>query len=323
LTRDGDLRDVRSHFPATPPASRTLLVMRGRPSIAQRLRRGLTRRKMSRRMFQYYKEIYHRLGRGAEAAAKTTVLILGCQRSGTTLMHEIFAADLHSKVYSEFSQLTAHWDGVNREQKIRLNALDTVARDLERNAAPLKVVKPIVESQHADRLLSHFSRCKVLWMFRHYEEVVASDLKKFGLGNGIENLRPIAEGQPDNWRSERVPPAVRRLVRSRFSHGMSPYDAAALFWYVRNQFVFELSLESDPRVLLVPYQQLAIDPASTMRQVYEFVGRGFPGNHIFKHVHAGSLGKGGRVELSPEVRRLCDGLLRKLGRASGSSHACA
>ena len=44
---------------------------------------------------------------GSPVGPRTTLLVLGCQRSGTTLVTDLFAADPAVKVYPEHSELSA------------------------------------------------------------------------------------------------------------------------------------------------------------------------------------------------------------------------
>src|SRR5690606_31558450 len=111
-------------------------------------------------------------------------------------------------------------------------------------------------SQNARRLIEAIPGLKAIWLFRRYADVASPDLKLFGPRNGIDNLRPIAANDPEDWRCENLGAATRRVIESFFDEDMSPYDAAALFWYVRNALLFEQRLDEEPSVLLVRYEDL-------------------------------------------------------------------
>ena len=262
------------------------------------------------RLLAISKEIYQ-LSRIQGKRQKTTVFIIGCQRSGTTLMLEIFERDLNTKVYGEFSKLSSS----DAHHKIRLDPLDSVKKAIAKDRAPLVILKPLVETQNSLKLLDHFSGSKALWMYRHYKDVALSNLKQFGIENGINDLRPIVENNSRNWRCENVSESVRKTVLEHFSEGMNPYDAAALFWFVRNNLFFELGLDENPDVMMCKYEDLVMNPLETVNKVYEFIGHNFPGQRIVSEVHPLSLGKGKTVELSPEIDLLCKELLEKLDKA--------
>lgn len=114
---------------------------------------------------------------------KRILFIIGCQRSGTTMMQKVFEKDLKSKVYGEFSRLS-YWD----PEKIRLNPMDQLKREFGKVSPPLIVLKPLVETQNIDELLGYFPESKALWMYRNYKDVAASNLINFGQKNGINDF---------------------------------------------------------------------------------------------------------------------------------------
>jgi hypothetical protein len=271
----------------------------------------LNRRNISFGLFRLYKGLSQRLG-GARRApgAKRVLFILGIQRAGTSLMYWVFERDLEVKVYRETSTLTSG----DRLERVRLNPLPDVKAHIDRDAAPIVVLKPLVESQRAHELMAAFPGARALWQYRHYQDVASSNLKAFGMDNGVRDLRPFVNDDPDNWRSQHSTPETRDTIRRFFREDMNPYDAAALFWWARCRLYFDLNLVDHPHVLLCRYEDLATDPAATMRRIYAFLGTPFPGDHIVRDVHPQSVGKGRVSKLSPEVDALCAGLLASLDR---------
>lgn len=237
------------------------------------------------------------------------LFIVGCMRSGTTLMTRLFDADLGCRVFGEFSELSS----ADKVHGIRLNPLPDVAGVLQRVRAPLVVAKPLVETQNVRTLLNYFAGSKALFMYRRYVEVALSDLAKFGQGNGVDNIRPIAEGCAHNWRSEGASPAVRALIRKLYSPQMRPHDAAALFWYARNQLFFDLDLQSSSTVMLCQYERLVRQPLEVMREIYDLLEVPCPDlSRTTAQVHASSIRKSAALDLSPEVRAVCDELQQRL-----------
>ena len=180
------------------------------------------------------------LRRSVSPEQQSVLFILGCQRSGTTLATRIFERDWHAKVFGEYSQLSSD----DSLYGIRLNALDKVEATIRRQPYRLVVAKPLVESQRASELIGRFDNCRILWLYRSYVDVAASDLVKFGERNGIDNIRSIVNEEPDNWRSEFVSPLVRETLAQHFDENMRPLDAAALFWYARNSLFFDTELST-------------------------------------------------------------------------------
>lgn len=257
------------------------------------------------------KKKIHRLFNPEISNQKSSVLfIIGCQRSGTTLMAKIFERDFRTNVYGEFSKMSA----LDTETKIRLNPLPWVKAQLERDKVPLIVLKPLVETQNALKLLEYFDDSKALWMYRDYRDVASSNLAHFGVKNGINNLRAIVQNAPQNWRSEKVSADTRAIVLKFFSEEMNSHDAAALFWLARNRLFFEQALDRHPRVTMCKYEDLLAKPEQIMRGIYRFAGTVYPSDEILVDVRADS-GKGKNIKLSPAVDLLCKEMLEKLDAA--------
>jgi hypothetical protein len=228
-------------------------------------------------------------------------------------MLHLFDADRRSVIFPERSSLSS-----DAEDRLRLKPLPEVKRRLERIRAPLLVLKPLVESQNAPKLLDGIDNSYAIWMYRRPESVAASDIAYFGVENGERNLRLLLTNQPPNWRGEVVPETTRSVVSRLYRAGMDPHDAAALFWWARNSLFFDLRLDDRADVRLCSYEQLVSEPGASMRSLYEFVGVGYPERDITRGVHRQAAGRGDRVTLSPEVRSLCDELWQRLERAGSS-----
>lgn len=262
-------------------------------------------------------KIYRFFDRRNVTGNKAVLFIIGCQRSGTTLMTRIFVRDLRTAVYGEFSKMSS----LDTRHKIRLNPLSWVKAEIERERGSLVVLKPLVETQNALKLLEYFADSKALWMYRDFRDVASSNLAIFGTANGISNLRAIVQNAPRNWRSENVSDDTRGIVLKYFSEEMNPYDAAALFWLARNRLFFELGLDRHPRVTMCKYEGLLANPERIMRGIYRFAGTDYPSNDILVDVRA-DAGKGKSLKLTPAVELLCKAMLEKLDTAY-EARACS
>jgi hypothetical protein len=223
-------------------------------------------------------------------------------------MLELFGADRRSVTFPERSILSSP-----AEDRLRLKSLPEVRRSLERFGAPLLVLKPLVESQHVPALLDGIDNSHAIWMYRRPESVAISDLSYFGVENAERNLRLLLSNDPPNWRGEVVPETTRSVISRHYRPGMDPHDAAALFWWARTSLFFDLRLDERPDVRLCGYERLVGDPDSSMRSLYEFLGVTYPEWNITRGVHRGSAAPK-EVQLSSEVRRLCDRLWERLER---------
>ena len=278
--------------------------------MADSLRARIERQAKSE-MLRARKAGYRLIHPSPRIGPRAVVLIVGCQRSGTTMILQLFTDDRRSVTFQEKSSLSSP-----AEEHLRLKPLPEVKRSLERIRAPLLVLKPLVESQNTPALLDGLDNSFAIWMYRRAESVAASDLAYFGSESGERNLRLLLTNDPPNWRGEFVPETTRAVISEHYRPGMSPHDAAALFWWARTSLFFDLRLDARPDVRLCSYERLVADPEPTMRSLYDFVGVAYPDRRITGRVHGEAARRGEHVVLSAEVQQLCDELLERLDAVS-------
>ena len=95
---------------------------------------------------------------------------------------------------------------------------------------------------------------------------------------------------------------------------MKPHDAAALFWFVRNSFYYDLGLNENKKILLMRYESFVLDPFNQLSKVYNFIGRKIPVSLNENNIHKKSVKKGQDIDLSPEIEELCEELYQKFER---------
>ena len=262
--------------------------------------------RVARRLRKLSKFLYHRL-LTRHHGPKPVLFIVGCQRSGTTLLTRVLDRDFRTSVYPEQSVLSSR----DTDRRLRLNPLEEVAAAVDRNPAPVVVLKPLVESQNILELLDFFEGSKAIWLYRDFHDVAASYVHRWG-GISINDLRAIVEARSGNWRYEKVTAEAREFVIRHFADDMDPHDASAIFWYVRNRFVPDLGLLLDGRISLCRYQDLVTKPEDEISKIYQLLGVEAPNHTITGEVHAESLRKGSHVALRPEIEQACQGLLDTL-----------
>ncbi|MCC6493236.1 MAG: sulfotransferase domain-containing protein [Pirellulales bacterium] len=267
------------------------------------------RKTASGKLWKLVRQKYHRLRRELYQRAlcrrsdtKRILFIVGCQRSGTTLIGNILAQDLRAAVLQEQSCIT-------RGSSLRLRPHAEVQRLLHGLRAPLVVAKPIVESQWTPELLQHVAGSRALWMHRHYRDVVRSNVKRFA--SQVEGLRMAATGAPPSWRNERLSPATQEILRRHFHEDIRREDAAALGWYARNVLFFELGLDSRRDVMLCRYEELVSCPDAVLGRIYSFIELAPPRRRITGDVDTRSVGLGEQSQISPSIERLCEGLWQR------------
>lgn len=237
--------------------------------------------------------------------------VFGCQRSGTKMVMRILDNSpmvriFHENHASAFSDFELRSDAVVRA----LVAL---------NPAPAQIFKPICDSQRADELLANFPEANGVWVYRHHADVANSATEKWGF-HQREVVSAIASGDLDRWgwRTARLPESTIAAVRRVYRPDFSTAEGALLFWYVRNAFYFSLGLQDHPRMMLVKYENLVLDPARGFPPLFAHIGSPFNPSYIAR-VRPDSVGRKEPPPASPELLALCAELQARLDERAAAS----
>ncbi len=252
--------------------------------------------------------------------SKRVVFVLGCQRSGTTMLE---------KLLGRHDGVTVYGEGDRRAMRVeafyRFREEDAIRKLIACARTPLVVFKPLNDSQHADRLRELHSDTKMIWIYRHYSDTINSMIRKWGENQKriVHWIRDHASGERlrswdgENWESifaERVSPESLRMVRELAGDDISYEDGAGLVWTLRNQIYFDLRLDQDPDVLLVKYEDLVSSPEAGLAGIFRFIGLDGHGDYVGE-IAASSVGKEPPPVLAPRIEELCRGMLERLDEA--------
>ena len=231
---------------------------------------------------------------------RRVLFVVGCQRSGTSLLAHIFRKDWNVVSFDEISPLSSR-----DPEGLRWNSLPEVRERLLGCRAGMVVAKPLVETQRLSELLDAIPDSRAVWMYRGVDRVASSNLKFFGAKNGHADLAPVLAGDPANWRSEGTTPQQRETIRELAEAGLGDLDAAALFWWLRNSLFFQGRHQGDERVMVLDYDDLLADAESAMRRCYTWLEEPFPGGRIVADVLPPRASASIPAKLSLPVRQLC------------------
>lgn len=129
-------------------------------------------------------------------------------------------------------------------------------------------------------------------------------MRRFGADNPYRDLQPFCSGDPLDWRCRSATKETRETVVDLMKGGISPLDAAALFWWTRNLLYFDQRLGDDQRIRILRYERACTGSAEVIQALAEYVGIPLPQHSIASKVHQ-QHGASSVVELNPEVERLC------------------
>lgn len=249
-------------------------------------------------------KIVYQVLRYPAGSPKSVALILGMQRSGTTMLADLFRRDWNAWSFGEDGGLAKRIG----YEPLLLKSPSEVAQIIGSRRAPLVVAKPIVESHNAEKLLEAIPLAKIVWPYRHYRDVARSNKKKFPRQPIFKNLDALVN-KGSHWYSDNVSDETRAIVAERYDRSMPPLDAWALGWYVRNAFVFRYK---HLPIILVKYEDLVRAPAQEMRRIYSFLEVSYPGDYVTSHIHAHSVGLGSQIKMGGKIEEICEEMQERL-----------
>lgn len=231
------------------------------------------------------------------------VYVFGVQRSGTTMMIHCFNQLPDAEVLGEKSKATVN---------IKLKSNDEIRAIINDSKHDFVVFKPLMESAKAPELLSLKSGSKALWVFRKVEDRASSAVERFGDHN-LEVLTAISKGEMmDSWQAEGLTEENLKMIKSFDWSTVSPEDAAAVFWYIRNSLYFDLGFDKRKDIMPVAYEELVQRPEETLKRVCKFVGCEYVSG-MAEIIHGKSLGKGGD-SLDKRVSDMCHPMYDRLDK---------
>ena len=237
------------------------------------------------------------------------VFLLGEMRSGTNMLTECFDSTPGTEIFNENDE--AAFDG------FELRDLETIRGLVAGSRASHVVFKAIADSARATTLLDEFPGSRVIWIYRRYQDVVNSALRKWHQHN--DYLRMILEDPARaRWRAVNLDVEDVGVVRRLYSKGLSEASARSLIWWLRNSAFFRQELHGRDAVLLINYEHLVSRPTEELQRALLFAGLPF-GRDSFSHVTTDSVSRDPPREIDPEVRELCDAMKARLDAARASA----
>lgn len=254
----------------------------------------------SERLRKAAKNIQNRLRPASQT--RTPVFLLGEMRSGTNMLTECFDHTPGTEIFNEHDD--AAFEGYE------LRDLETTRQLIARSPGSHVIFKAIADSARAEELLASFPRARVIWIYRRYQDVVNSALRKWQQHN--EYLRLIVESPKEaRWRARYLTEEQTQLVRYHYNRRLSEPSARSLIWYVRNIAFFTQRLDGRDDVMLINYEHLVSHPTEELARALRFVGLPF-GSRSFSHVNMDSINRDPSHEIDADIAALCDELMDRL-----------
>ncbi len=232
---------------------------------------------------------------------RRVVLIFGCQRSGTTMLQQTFLdQSWRVLILDEHDRRLVGED----PEETSWEEDATVFRRIHRLPFDIVAAKPLVESSRAVDLMDAAGDARAIWMLRDFHEVAASNLRRFGPSNPHRDLQPFGSGDSLDWRCRGATEETYETVTEFLRQGLTPLDAAALFWWTRNQLYFDQRLWEDERIRILRYERACLFSEEVIRSLSAHIGLSLPLRSIVHRIRS-QQGGDPAGDLNPEVERLC------------------
>lgn len=254
------------------------------------------------KLYHLKKRVYHSLP-WRRVENPSVVFVMGCQRSGTTLMMDLFDADERTAIYREWTRAFSN---------LALKPIKEILSDRHMRGAELCVYKPLLDSHRIGEFISKINNLTVIWMYRNYKSVSVSSTRRFSAGTTIRDLKPIVENQENNWRNQGISETTRAQIGESFSEDMNEIDAGSLFWLARNRILLDSRRQHSDNIFLCKYEDLISNPGRVITAIYDFIGQAPPKMIPSHMIKSNALRRGSGLELSPDVDRLCREALAQL-----------
>ena len=233
------------------------------------------------------------------------IFIAGFQRSGTTMLIDVFYLHPEVEIYNELPNSKVFYD-------YRVRSIQVLDSTVQKSYYPFVLYKVICDSHILLSFKKAFPEAKFIWMYRSAEDNADSRLRKFP--QGTRSIRLIAQDKPGaGWLAEGLSPEMLEIIKELTTKDLTDFDYACLTWWVRNKLFFELGLEQLSSVRLVQYEQLVQNPKDVMNDIFDWLGLQKSDSSL-RFVHARSVNKPDLPKLHPDVATLCNGLKDKLDK---------
>ncbi len=250
-------------------------------------------------------------GRARAGAARSTptraVLIVGAQRSGTTMLVDAFARLPGVETYGESDPRAF--------DSFRIRSPQVIRGILAASRSRAAVFKPLCDSHRTQWLLEQLGpepSPRAVWVYRSADGRIRSSVSRFGDSN-LRALRRIAEdGDLTGWQAGGLSDDHLALLRSFDYDRLGAESAAGLFWYVRNSLYFDLGLDRRADVTLSSYDAFVDAPEASMRALCRFLALEYHGASV-RGIRPSRPRP--NLALDDRVRALCDEMMQRLDRA--------
>jgi hypothetical protein len=199
-------------------------------------------------------------------------------------------------------------------EKFRLRPPDVIEKLVDRSYAHAAVFKPVLTTPHSCQYLNKFPNARMIFIYRHYNDVVNSSIKRFGPADRLTHVNSWIADDFGEFAPVAPPEETKAIVRKLWKPDLSPELAAALYWLFYNTLYFDLGLIRDDRVRLVGYESLVANPGPHLEAACDFLGLKFEPK-MTAGIFATSVSRHEVPAIDQEIETACEILWQRLQAA--------
>lgn len=250
-----------------------------------------------------YRDVQQRLHNPTQQSRP--VFLVGCGRSGTTMLVDQLARSWEVDRYNEDHPLAF--------VKWRLRDLSTIRALVQQSRAKIVVFKPILDTHLASRLLDQFPDAKLIFIFRHYHDVIHSSLRRFGTDNWRNRVRRWIQEDFAEFSAQPPPAQARQRIYTYWQPELSSESAIALYWLFYNSLYYDLELHNNPRVRLVRYESIVSSPHPEFLALCQYLSIKYSPKMI-QGVSSASIAREAQPAMDENIRAECERLWQTLSQ---------
>ncbi len=235
------------------------------------------------------------------------VFVVGCGRSGTSMMLHHLARSREVDAFNENHPAAF--------ERFRLRPLDEIEKVIERSYARVALFKPVLCTPHSRAYLTRFPDTRLIFVYRHYSDVVNSSIKKFGAADRLTHVNSWMEDDFAEFAPIAPPAATQAVVRELWRPDLSAESAAALYWFFYNTLYFDLGLHQEERARLKGYESLVANATQEIQEACSFFGITFDPIMV-EGIFTSSIGRDNSPLIDGAIESACVALWERLQTVS-------
>jgi hypothetical protein len=244
------------------------------------------------------------------------VFLVGNVRSGTSMIVYHIAKSWQVTLFNEDNPAAFNlW---------RLRDFSVIDQLLDRSHGQVTLFKPILDTYRTRILLDRYPTSKVLFAFRHFDDVINSTRNRFYNKNGLYTpSEKVPDHDPrdpvDVWISTDfaeyadtpIPDETTRTIKALWHPSLSLASKIALRWLLTNRLYFDLNLDQEERTRVIHYETIVSEPEREFKRIFQFLGLDYQGR-VIEGIFSTSVGKNEKPDIDPEIRTQCNELFALL-----------